>query len=293
MILIDPPRWPAHGTLFSHLVSDASLDELHRFAASVGVNARAFDHDHYDVRLASYDACVEGGALEVSSTDLVRRLVASGLRVRTPERAPKQKHVVPGLLEAWHALMPGHEAMGRGLVRHWVAPPRFYHDARHLAYLLGALDEIGTAEAASRPVLLAAWFHDAVYDGEPGDEERSAELAESLLCDVVPDAEVAEVARLVRLTVHHSPEPGDAAGAALCDADLAILAASEARYDVYVSDVRADYAHVPDVAWSVGRAAVLDRLLAHERLFHTPYGTAVWEAPARQNLARERARWAG
>ena len=31
-VLIDPPAWPAHGTVFSHLVSDASLEELHAFA---------------------------------------------------------------------------------------------------------------------------------------------------------------------------------------------------------------------------------------------------------------------
>ncbi|MGO2004190.1 DUF4031 domain-containing protein, partial [Arthrobacter rhombi] len=31
-ILIDPPLWPAHGTVFSHLVSDVSVEELHAFA---------------------------------------------------------------------------------------------------------------------------------------------------------------------------------------------------------------------------------------------------------------------
>lgn len=292
MILIDSPRWPAHGTLFSHLVSDTSLDELHAFAAHVGVHPRAFDHDHYDVRAASYEACVAAGAVAVSSTDLVRRLIAAGLRVRTPERAPKAAAVVPGLLEQWHRLLPGHEAMGRGLVRRWLAPQRHYHDVRHLAFLLAALDEIGTPPSASRPVRLAAWFHDAVYDGEPGDEDRSAALAESLLAGVLPAAEVAEVARLVRLTATHDPADDDAAGAALCDADLAILAAPAARYDVYVADVRGDYAHVADPIWAIGRTAVLDRLLAKDRLFTTAYGSRTWTAPARANLARERVRWA-
>lgn len=293
MILIDPPRWPAHGTLFSHLVSDDSLDELHRFAAAAGVNPRAFDHDHYDVRAASYDDCVAAGAAEVSGAELVRRLVASGLRVRTPERAPKQQAVVPGVLAAWHALLPGHEALGRGLVRHWLQPHRHYHDVRHLSYVLAALDEIGTPDAAARPVRLAAWFHDIVYEGTPGDEERSAELASSLLTGVVSAGEAAEVARLVRLTTTHDPGGADPAGAALCDADLAILAAPAARYDVYVRDVRADYAHVDDAAWALGRTAVLDGLLAHPRLFSTRFGALTWEPGARANLIRERARWQG
>jgi len=291
LILIDPPRWPAHGTLFSHLVSDSSLDELHAFAARVGIHPRAFDHDHYDVRAASYRDCLTAGAVAVSGSDLVRRLVASGLRVRSPERAPKRRAVVPGLLAGWHDLMPGHEAMGRGLVRRWSEAHRHYHDVRHLAWLLAALDEIGTEAARSRTVRLAAWFHDAVYEGVPGDEERSAALALTLLESTVGEADRAEVARLVRLTTSHDPDPTDEAGAALCDADLSILAAPAARYDVYVRDVRADYEHVADSAWAVGRTAVLDRLLAKATLFTTPYGRSTWEEPARANLRRERARW--
>ncbi len=48
-VLIDPPRWPAHGRLWSHLVSDLSYPELHDFAAANRLPARGFDHDHYDV----------------------------------------------------------------------------------------------------------------------------------------------------------------------------------------------------------------------------------------------------
>ncbi|WP_415857041.1 DUF4031 domain-containing protein, partial [Sinomonas sp. G460-2] len=48
-ILIDTPMWPAHGTVFAHLVSDTSLAELHAFAAAADVPERAFDEDHYDV----------------------------------------------------------------------------------------------------------------------------------------------------------------------------------------------------------------------------------------------------
>ena len=29
-VLIDTPLWPKHGTVWSHLVSDSSIDELHR-----------------------------------------------------------------------------------------------------------------------------------------------------------------------------------------------------------------------------------------------------------------------
>ncbi|HMR48130.1 MAG TPA: DUF4031 domain-containing protein [Arachnia sp.] len=87
-ILIDPPVWPAHGTTFSHLVSDSSLEELHAFARAQGVHPRAFDLDHYDVPAQSYDALVAAGAQPVRARELVQRLIASGLRVRKHLRHP-------------------------------------------------------------------------------------------------------------------------------------------------------------------------------------------------------------
>jgi hypothetical protein len=85
-VLLDRPAWPAHGTLWSHLVSDASLEELHAFARAAGIPERGFDRDHYDVPAARYDELVALGAVPVSNRDLVRRLQASGLRVTQRER---------------------------------------------------------------------------------------------------------------------------------------------------------------------------------------------------------------
>src|SRR5699024_2609282 len=86
-ILIDPARWPAHGTVFSHLVPDESLEGLHAFARAHGVSPSAFDGDHYDVPVSMYEALVAAGAEEVSGSELVRRLVKSGLRITAAERA--------------------------------------------------------------------------------------------------------------------------------------------------------------------------------------------------------------
>ena len=82
MILIDIPIWAAHGTVFAHLVSDASFEELHDFAARVGVPRGAFDGDHYDVPERRYAACVAAGATPVTGVELARRVNASGLRLR-------------------------------------------------------------------------------------------------------------------------------------------------------------------------------------------------------------------
>ena len=81
-VLIDPPLVPWRGRLWSHLVSDASYDELHDFAAALGVPERGFDRDHYDIPEEYYDAALAAGAEPVSSKELVRRLTAAGLRQR-------------------------------------------------------------------------------------------------------------------------------------------------------------------------------------------------------------------
>jgi len=85
-ILIDRPLWPAHGRLWSHLVSDASYAELHDFAGRLGVPPRAFDRDHYDVPAELYEAALRLGAEPTGSQELVARLIDAGLRRRKYRR---------------------------------------------------------------------------------------------------------------------------------------------------------------------------------------------------------------
>ena len=82
MILIDLPLVESRGRLWSHLASDTSYDELHAFARELGIPERGFDRDHYDVPSEWYDEVLARGVEPVSSRELVRRLVASGLRRR-------------------------------------------------------------------------------------------------------------------------------------------------------------------------------------------------------------------
>jgi predicted metal-dependent HD superfamily phosphohydrolase len=207
---------------------------------------------------------------------------------------------VEGLIDRWCAAARGAGATGRGelvaagelLLARWREPLRHYHTVAHLTAVLDVVDAY--AALADRPdlVRLAAWTHDAVYDPRAaGDanERDSADLAGRLLAGLgVPAATVAEVRRLVLLTAGHAVAPGDADGALLCDADLAILAAPAEEYDRYASAIRREYAHLPDEVFRSGRAAVLAGLLALPALFRTPPLAALGEGPARANLSRER-----
>jgi hypothetical protein len=85
-IFIDQPTWPGHGRYWSHLISDTSVQELHDFAAGLGIPRRAFDQDHYDVPDARFADCLAAGARECRSRELVAKLYAAGLRRRKRSR---------------------------------------------------------------------------------------------------------------------------------------------------------------------------------------------------------------
>jgi predicted metal-dependent HD superfamily phosphohydrolase len=180
-------------------------------------------------------------------------------------------------------------ALTAELVARWSEPHRRYHTIAHLRSVLAAIEPLAGLAADPGAVRLAAWFHDAYYEGRPGwDEERSAQLAQARLpaCGL-EDGRVREVARLVRVTAGHTYDPGDADAAVLCDADLAVLGSAPGEYDAYATAVREEYRHVPDEPFRAGRAAVLRGLLAGDRLYGTAAGHDLWERQARDNMTRE------
>lgn len=79
-ILVDDLLWWRHDRHWCHMVSDESFDELHVFAASLGVPQRGFHRDHYDIPGHVREVALSMGALAVPSRELVKRLRASGLR---------------------------------------------------------------------------------------------------------------------------------------------------------------------------------------------------------------------
>ncbi|WDZ92469.1 metal-dependent phosphohydrolase [Nocardiopsis sp. HUAS JQ3] len=195
---------------------------------------------------------------------------------------------------AWRGLAgDGPEAVAAGaeLLGRWNEPHRRYHTPTHLEAVLRAVDLLLREERVRDADLVryAVWFHDAVYEGVPGrDERESARLAERLLSLTgMGTARVREVVRLVGVTATHRPGRWDADGAVLCDADLSVLAAPADEYLAYTTAVRAEYRHVPDEDFRTGRSAVLRSLLEAPHLFHTTAGRARWEARARVNVLAE------
>ncbi len=317
-ILIDPPAWPAHGTLWSHLVSDTSADELHAFARLMGFPRRSFDLDHYDVSAANYDRAVALGAQPVAGREVVRRLQLAGLRVRQVDRervTPLRRRQY--LAEQWTALGAAlgtslsagvensstppegagaargrawHE-VGEELIARWNEPHRSYHDERHLEDVLLALDHLESrGERIAPETLLAAWFHDAVYAGSAGDDERaSAALAVAALTRLGCDRELidAMAASIIATTPGLAPAEPRPALAQLLDADLWIFAASPSRYAEYAAAVRREYAHVPAAEFAAARTGILAGYLDRPALYATEAARHLWERRARANVSAE------
>jgi uncharacterized protein DUF4031 len=97
-VLVDPLReYPDSGLRFTHwchMVSDVDFDELHAFAAQLGIPRRGFQGDHYDLPPHARARAVERGALEVATGELVLRMAGERgdrARARRTRAAARQK----------------------------------------------------------------------------------------------------------------------------------------------------------------------------------------------------------
>lgn len=210
---------------------------------------------------------------------------------------PYHRHVTaPDLVlrQAWHRVAGPHDELAERFLGHYREPGRHYHSAAHVVHVLRHLDAItgslAPADAATIDldgVRWAALYHDVIYDARASDNEaRSADMAVRHGREVgFADERLAAVHRLVMATASHRPSRLDEA--VLCDADLAVLGADPNDYLAYARGVRAEYAHLDEATWLAGRAAVLQRLLDSDPLFHTEFMRTARGARARANLSAE------
>jgi hypothetical protein len=96
-ILVDPLRHHPHVALavrdWCHLTVEGSFEELHAFAAQLGIPRRFFQGDHYDLPAHLRARALELGAHAVSTRELLARMAGPrGERARQRAR----RRVTPG-----------------------------------------------------------------------------------------------------------------------------------------------------------------------------------------------------
>ena len=93
-VLVDPLRRYDHVRLsikdWCHMAVDGSFEELHVFAAALGIPRHRFQGDHYDLPPHLRERAVELGAQEVSARELTGRMSGprgDRVRARRAQRA--------------------------------------------------------------------------------------------------------------------------------------------------------------------------------------------------------------
>lgn len=108
-VYVDNERIPWRGKIWCHLVAD-TLDELHAFAASLGLKRSWFQghasYPHYDVTMSMRERALERGAVRVGKTEMLnsaRKLRAelAALHVGVHPLTPPPVHAAQQ-----HALLP-------------------------------------------------------------------------------------------------------------------------------------------------------------------------------------------
>jgi predicted metal-dependent HD superfamily phosphohydrolase len=192
------------------------------------------------------------------------------------------------LLSAWSVDPTVADQTFEEVRKHYARPGRFYHTLDHIRQVMATVENLHAHARNLNAVKLAGWLHDAIYDSKASDnEERSADYAERL-CTELSLPEGKRVAALIRKTRAHDADE-DVDARVLCDADLAILGASEPEYRAYAEKIRLEYGWVPEVEYRRGRRRILESFLNRPGIYHF---LRHLEESARRNLVAEIARLA-
>ena len=165
-------------------------------------------------------------------------------------------------------------------------PHRAYHAATHIEYCLRLFDL--AAEGMDEPdaVEMALWFHDAIYDIPPRENERrSAELFAARAGERGSERFRSKVHGLIMATTHLDP-PTTLDEAFIVDIDLSSFGRP---WEEFLDDsraVRAELAHVPDAEFYPRQRKFLDSLAARPEFCFTEFFRERHGAQARKNIAR-------
>ncbi len=227
------------------------------------------------------------GAIPVEARVLVRKLIASGLRIPARQRGKALK--VP-LLNRWNAVLPGHDALFLDLLDRWGEEHRKYHGRTHLLSVLEALDLLDrtcrTAPhrspcGAGSTTLCTAASPARTRRNQPGSPRTGSCMR---ACPKTRRTRWGGWSGSLRTT---GRMPGTTTAPSSATRTFPCSAANQRPTAATSAAVREDFAHIGDADFAAGRAAVVRHLLDLDPLFNTPRGRELWLDSARRNLSGE------
>lgn len=173
--------------------------------------------------------------------------------------------------------------LGSQVIQRYREPHRVFHTADHLLQVVGLLHQL----EADTPLILAAWFHDIVYQpGSTHNEIKSAALAREWLARCgYPGASIGFVCDAILATASHQGDTKDFD--LLLDADLSVLGSAPDTYAAYRLAIRAEYPALPEAEFRRARSAFIRAMLKRPAIYQTRPCQERFEAAARKNLEAE------
>ena len=172
------------------------------------------------------------------------------------------------------------------IIERYSEDSRAYHNLTHIQKMLEYVDtESGKLENAPQ-VVLAVFFHDAIYDSHATDnEEKSAELVSKLLEPLgINQSDADTISQLVISTKLHQPILPGPDNQIFLDADLAILGASPEAYLKYTDAIREEYSWVPEEHYAERRKEVMENFLKRKEIYFSESAREAFEGQARENI---------
>lgn len=165
-------------------------------------------------------------------------------------------------------------------------PHRYYHTLEHVAILFQLASAHGIR--LSVPQQLAVWYHDAIYNPERNDnEEKSCHLMLKRHEDTVRlnQGYLNRAACIIMDTKTHISD--DYESQTVIDLDLAGFGFDSETYDYTTHLIRAEYRHLSDDEWRLGRIAFLNNILKRDNIYYTNWARDFYERQAIRNIQRE------
>jgi len=171
------------------------------------------------------------------------------------------------------------------LLESYSEPQRKYHTLQHLIECIQKFELVIDVTNSPREVEVALWFHDAIYDVKGHDNEALSAMwaKESLVAVSASTDEIDRIYNLIMVT-QHTNVPHSLDEQTLVDIDLSILGERAERFKEYDTQVRQEYAWVPEEIYRVKRCEVLEMFLARPFIYSTAYFQNHFEVQARENL---------
>lgn len=176
------------------------------------------------------------------------------------------------------------------LMSRYTESHRYYHNQNHLEAMLLEFENITQIIRNYEAVLLAIWFHDAIYDTHAKDnEERSAKLFSDFALEKNLSHDLsAEVVRLI-LATKHDKIYTDIDAQILNDIDLSIFGNPRSEFLKYEENIRKEYSWRNDNTYKKERLKVLTFFIGrldNRRIYQTSHFENKYGEDARKNITQ-------